>query len=89
MDNVSAHKVDGVCEHIQASGSSVGYLLPYSPDLNSIEKAWSKLKQGSAPTPQGPSMTANSPSPTPSKPLPQGANVWFRRFGDFACEEML
>ena len=44
MDNLSAHKVDGVRERIEACGASVLYLPPYSPDLNPIEKAWSKLK---------------------------------------------
>ena len=45
MDNLSAHKVDGVRQRIEACGASVLYLPPYSPDLNPIEKAWSKLKQ--------------------------------------------
>ena len=44
MDNLSAHKVDGVRERIEACGASVLYLPPYSPDLNPIEKAWAKLK---------------------------------------------
>lgn len=44
MDNLSAHKVDGVRERIEACRASVLYLPPYSPDLNPIEKAWSKLK---------------------------------------------
>lgn len=46
MDNLSAHKVNGVRERIEACGASVLYLPPYSPDLNPIEKAWSKLKEG-------------------------------------------
>ena len=46
MDNLSAHKVDGVRERIEACGARVLYLPPYSPDLNPIEKAWSKLKTG-------------------------------------------
>lgn len=46
MDNLSAHKVDGVRQRIEACGASLLYLPPYSPDLNPIEKAWSKLKQG-------------------------------------------
>lgn len=46
MDNLSAHKVDGVRQRIEARGASLLYLPPYSPDLNPIEKAWSKLKQG-------------------------------------------
>lgn len=45
MDNLSAHKVDGVRERIERAGASLLYLPPYSPDLNPIEKAWSKLKQ--------------------------------------------
>ncbi len=44
MDNLGAHKVDGVRERIEACGASLLYLPPYSPDLNPIEKAWSKLK---------------------------------------------
>jgi transposase len=46
MDNLSSHKVAGVRERIQACGASLLYLPPYSPDLNPIEKAWSKLKTG-------------------------------------------
>jgi transposase len=45
MDNLSSHKVEGVRSRIQAVGADVLYLPPYSPDLNPIEKAWSKLKQ--------------------------------------------
>ena len=45
MDNLSAHKVQGVQQRIEAAGAEVLYLPPYSPDLNPIEKAWSKLKQ--------------------------------------------
>ena len=45
LDNLSAHKVSGVRALIEAKGAEVLYLPPYSPDLNPIEKAWSKLKQ--------------------------------------------
>jgi transposase len=45
MDNLGAHKVKGVAALIQARGAEVLYLPPYSPDLNPIEKAWSKIKQ--------------------------------------------
>jgi transposase len=45
MDNLSAHKVDGVRQQIEAAGAELLYLPPYSPDLNPIEKAWAKLKQ--------------------------------------------
>ena len=45
MDNLSSHKVQGVQQRIEKCGAEVLYLPPYSPDLNPIEKAWSKLKQ--------------------------------------------
>jgi transposase len=44
MDNVSVHKVAGVREAIEACGAALRYLPPYSPDLNPIEKFFSKLK---------------------------------------------
>jgi transposase len=45
MDNLSAHKVAGIRELIEARGAQLVYLPPYSPDLNPIEQAWSKFKQ--------------------------------------------
>jgi transposase len=45
MDNLSSHKVKGVRERIETAGAQLLYLPPYSPDLNPIEKAWSKFKQ--------------------------------------------
>jgi transposase len=44
MDNLGAHKVSGVEEAIDRVGASVWWLPPYSPDLNPIEKLWSKVK---------------------------------------------
>jgi transposase len=44
LDNLSAHKVAGVREAIQAIGASILYLPPYSPDLNPIEQVFAKLK---------------------------------------------
>lgn len=44
MDNLRAHKVAGVSQLIEARGARVIYLPPYSPDLNPIEKCWSKIK---------------------------------------------
>ncbi len=44
MDNLSSHKVAGVREVIESVGASVWYLPPYSPDMNPIEKMWSKIK---------------------------------------------
>jgi transposase len=44
MDNLPAHKVAGVTDAIEAVGATAFYLPPYSPDLNPIEQAFSKLK---------------------------------------------
>lgn len=44
MDNVQSHKVKGIREAIEAAGARLIYLPPYSPDLNPIEKCWSKVK---------------------------------------------
>lgn len=45
MDNLSAHKVDGVRDRITSAGAELLYLPPYSPEFNPIEKCWSQLKQ--------------------------------------------
>lgn len=44
MDNLPAHKSPKVREAIEATGAELIYLPPYSPDLNPIELAYSKLK---------------------------------------------
>jgi len=45
LDNLSSHKVRGVRQAIEAVGAHVLYLPPYSPDLNPIELAFSKLRR--------------------------------------------
>jgi transposase len=44
MDNLSAHKGQKVRELIEERGCQLLYLPPYSPDLNPIEQAFSKMK---------------------------------------------
>ena len=44
MDNLSAHKGGRVKEIVEGRGCEVLYLPPYSPDLNPIEQAFSKVK---------------------------------------------
>src|SRR5262249_51205981 len=44
MDNVPVPKVDGIKEAIETGGARLLYLPPYSPDLNPIELAISKVK---------------------------------------------
>jgi transposase len=45
LDNLGAHKVEGVRQLIESRGAQLLYLPPYSPDFNPIEQAWSKVKQ--------------------------------------------
>jgi transposase len=44
MDNLSPHKMPAVIAAIESCGARVWFLPPYSPDLNPIEKMWSKVK---------------------------------------------
>ena len=44
MDNLTAHKGDRIRELIESAGCELLYLPPYSPDLNPIEEAFSKIK---------------------------------------------
>jgi Transposase and inactivated derivatives len=44
MDNLPVHKVQSVRALIEERGARLIYLPPYSPDLNPIEKCWSKIK---------------------------------------------
>lgn len=44
MDNLGTHKSDSVIELITSVGAQVLFLPAYSPDLNPIEKMWSKVK---------------------------------------------
>jgi transposase len=44
MDNLRVHKLAGVRAAIEAVGAKLLFIPPYSPDLNPIELAFSKLK---------------------------------------------
>ena len=44
MDNLSPHKSDPTLALITNAGAQVLFLPAYSPDLNPIEKMWSKVK---------------------------------------------
>ena len=44
MDNLSPHKSDPTLALITQAGAQVIFLPAYSPDLNPIEKMWSKVK---------------------------------------------
>ena len=44
MDNMKSHHAKAVKNLLDSSGIRYIYLPPYSPDLNPIEKLWSKVK---------------------------------------------
>ena len=44
MDNLASHKVAVVREAIEATGATLCYLPPYSPDFNPIEQFFAKFK---------------------------------------------
>lgn len=44
LDNLSAHKSQRARDLIESAGAELWYLPAYSPDLNPIEKMWSKVK---------------------------------------------
>jgi transposase len=45
MDNLSPHKTQRIQALITSVGALIRWLPPYSPDLNPIEKMWSKVKE--------------------------------------------
>ncbi len=44
LDNLRVHKMAGIREAIEAVGAKLLFIPPYSPDLNPIELAFSRLK---------------------------------------------
>ena len=44
IDNLSCHTVPGIREAIEATGSRLLFLPPYSPEFSPIELCWSKVK---------------------------------------------
>jgi transposase len=44
MDNASVHHHESIVQLIESKGARALYLPPYSPHLNPIENAWSKMK---------------------------------------------
>lgn len=82
LDNLSAHKAADVAEKIAACGAELIFLPPYSPDLNPIEKAWSKFKQHLR---SAKARTAEALDKAIAEALntisPDNAQAWFRHSG--------
>jgi len=43
-DNLGAHRSQAAREAVEAEGARLVFLPPYSPDMNPIERCWSKIK---------------------------------------------
>jgi DDE superfamily endonuclease len=88
MDNLGAHKVEGVRQAIEAAGAELLYLPPYSPDLNPIELAFAKLKsllKARRPAPStcsgAPSASSSMPSAPPNAPITSTMPAMFHLIG--------
>ena len=77
--DLSAHKIAGVRLAIEAVGANLLYLPPYSPDLNSIEMAFSKFKAILRPPHSEASMACGTSSSTPSSVSPTRMRELLRR----------
>lgn len=44
LDNLGAHRSAAARQAVEAGGARLVFLPPYSPDLNPIERCWSKIK---------------------------------------------
>jgi transposase len=44
MDNLGSHKIAGIREALRTAGATLMFVPPYSPDMNPIEMAFSKIK---------------------------------------------
>jgi len=77
MDNLSSHKVQGVCERIKSAAAELP-ICPYSPDLNPIEKAWSKLNRCSAQPRRAAVKNSIMQSEMPFRNYPGQRRSWFK-----------
>lgn len=87
LDNLGAHADTEALRLIEAAQAELRFLPPYSPDLNPIEKMWSKVKaflrDAKARTEEelydGIRMALETVTP-------QDAEGWFRSCGYAACK---
>lgn len=86
MDNLSPHKSDPTLALILQAGAGVLFLPAYSPDLNPIEKMWSKIKNllrsAEARTPTD---LITAIGQALAKVTPQDALGWFTSCGYSFC----
>jgi transposase len=86
MDNLSPHKSDPTLTLILQAGAFVLFLPAYSPDLNPIEKMWSKIKNLlRAAEARTPADLITAIGQALAKVTPQDALGWFASCGYSFC----
>jgi len=87
LDNLGAHKDAESLRLIEAAHAELRFLPPYSPDMNPIEKMWSKVKEflrdAKARTKEE---LYNAIGLALKTVTPQDAEGWFRSCGYTACQ---
>ena len=87
LDNLSAHKDAQARERIEAAGATLVPLPPYSPDLNPIERMWSKIKEHLRDTKARTQQTLDEAiTQALAKVTPQDACAWFNASGYPTCQ---
>jgi transposase len=86
MDNLAPHKSDPTTALIVDAGAEVLFLPAYSPDLNPIEKMWSKIKSllRAAQARTAAELTA-AIGQALARVTPQDALAWFASCGYSFC----
>lgn len=88
LDNLSAHKDTKARERIEAAGAALMPLPPYSPDLNPIERMWSKIKEQLRDTKARTQETLEEAiAHALANVTPQDARAWFNASGYPTCQD--
>ncbi len=82
MYNLAAHKAAAVRRALDGAGIAYRYLPTYSPDMNPIEQAWSKLKADLRAKAAGSREALERAIPAALAAVtPNDARGWFRHCG--------
>jgi transposase len=82
LDNLAPHKSPRAAEQIRQAGAELWFLPPYSPDLNPIEKMWSKVKAHLRRLKARTAQTLDRAVATALRTItPADAQGWFRHCG--------
>jgi transposase len=91
MDNLAAQHSPAIGQLITSAGAEIMFLPPYSPDLNPMEKMWSKVKAVlRTRQARGPSALRRAVAQALASVAPNDAAAWFRSCGyELSLTELL